>query len=88
MKLDAITIGALGFAGFATLAYLNRNKGATVPGGAGQVYNMLGNQRADVGASTWQNTAQLTSLTNWGKWVSDPYKYSLTSSASSLGVQA
>lgn len=88
MKLDAITIGAVGFAAFAAWAYLGRNKGATVSGGAGQVYNMLGNQRADVGAATSQNTLQLAGLTAWNSWANNKNRYGLSSGSSGWGLQA
>jgi hypothetical protein len=88
MKLDAITIGAIGFAGFAAWAYLSRNKGATTAGGAGQVYNMLGNQRADVGTATKQNTQQLAGLTSWNAWANNANRYGLSSGGTSWGLQA
>lgn len=86
MKLDAMTIGALGFAGFAAYVYLSRNKGATVAGDAGQVYNMLGTQRADVGAATKQNTQKLASLTSWNTWANNANRYSLSSGGTGWGL--
>ena len=88
MKFDALTVGALAFAGFAAYAYLGRNKGTTVSGGAGQVYDMLGNQRKDVGAALSQNTQQLAGLTNWTTWANDKNRYGLATGSGGWGLTA
>lgn len=67
MKVDALTVGAVGFAAFAAYAYYKSRQGSSSTTG-NEVYNMIGGQRQLVGGAVSQNTDYLKSWNIYSLW--------------------
>lgn len=72
MKIDALTVGAVAFAGFAAYQFLKRPATiAGAPNDASQVYGMLTGQRQQVGGAVKQNTDYLAGWNTFALWNKD-----------------
>lgn len=68
MKVDALTLGAVAFAGFAAYQFLKKPATSASMSEAGQVYGMLGTQRQMVGGALPQNTDYLSTWNTFSLW--------------------
>lgn len=68
MKVDALTLGAVAFAGFAAYQFLKKPAQAGTTGDAGAVYGMLSGQRQLVGGALTQNTDYLATWNQYSLW--------------------
>lgn len=63
MKLDAMTLGAVGFAAFAAWFTLKQQTPKTAAQTAADMaFGQARNQRNEVGAATWQNTFSVNEI--------------------------
>lgn len=66
MKLDAMTVGAIGFAAFAAFTVLKKKPTTTTSAGA--AFDMAAAQRREVGANLYQNDLYFSENLDLAKW--------------------